>query len=164
VKAANVRGVGLLLCPWTTLRCFVRGRYIRPRQTVSIASKQNMLFTVLLHVLSCYLQPCIVHYVMSCFDLCFWLVCLQLETKHVNTLFQSVFFCLPSNIHYSLHSASSSLRVGSQLCHDEETAARQTSSRYSLTDSGNVYKHVEEVYPDAADNPKCLITLREASH
>jgi hypothetical protein len=29
--------------------------------------------------------PVISHCVMSCFDLCFWLVCLQLETKLVNT-------------------------------------------------------------------------------
>jgi hypothetical protein len=69
---------------------------LRPRQTVSIASKQNMLFSVPLNVSSGYPHPCISHCVMSCFDLCFWLVCLQLETKHVNTkcnaLFQSLFF------------------------------------------------------------------------
>jgi hypothetical protein len=85
--------------------------------TVSIASKQNMLFTVPLHVSSGYSHACISHCVMSCFDVCFWLVCLQLETKHVNTncnaLFQSVFFffvflffffffCLPSDIHINL--------------------------------------------------------------
>jgi hypothetical protein len=74
---------------------------LRPRQTVSIASKQNMLFTAPLHVSGGYPHPFISHCVMSCFDLCFWLVCLQLETKHVNTKNNALFQSLLSDIHFT---------------------------------------------------------------
>jgi hypothetical protein len=90
---------------WSTNMMLRYCRYIcilGPRQTVSIASKQHMLFTVPLHVSSGYLHPCISHCIMSCFDLCFWLVGLQLQTKHVKHEMQRLFFCLPSDIYFTI--------------------------------------------------------------